>query len=155
LDLRPVEGQKPRAISVTLEAVSLLRQHKAHQAELKLQSGGRYRDHGLSSSRRSGSTRPRHAAGLATRWRSTTSASENFARLIKAAEVRPIKFHGMRHTPATLAIQAGRPAKDVQTRLGATRSRHHDDLDINAHTLLADDQATAAAVGALIHGNAK
>ena len=67
--------------------------------------------------------------------------------------VRPIKFHGMRHTCATLAIQEGIPAKDVQTRLG--HKKITTTPDIYAHTLPADDQETADRVGALIHGTAK
>src|SRR3989442_15694195 len=41
-----------------------------------------------------------------------------YARLLKAAGVRRIKFHGLRHTCATLLLQAGVPANAVQQRLG-------------------------------------
>ena len=44
-----------------------------------------------------------------------------FARLIKAADVRIIKFHGLRHTAATLLFQAGAPAKVVHEPLGHRR----------------------------------
>ena len=37
-----------------------------------------------------------------------------FNRLIKAAGVKRIKFHGMRHTVATLMLSAGLPAHVVQ-----------------------------------------
>jgi integrase len=40
-----------------------------------------------------------------------------FAKLVKAAGVRRIKFHGLRHTSATLQLQAGVPLKVVQERL--------------------------------------
>jgi len=33
-----------------------------------------------------------------------------YATLIKAAEVKPIKFHGLRHTCATLLLKAGTPS---------------------------------------------
>jgi integrase len=41
-----------------------------------------------------------------------------FARLVKAVGVKPITFHGMRHTCATLLLQAGEPVKTVSERLG-------------------------------------
>jgi integrase len=42
----------------------------------------------------------------------------SFDRLIKAANVRRIKFHGLRHTCATLLLQAGEPVHVVAQRLG-------------------------------------
>lgn len=35
--------------------------------------------------------------------------------------IRPIKFHGMRHTMATLRLKAGQPIHVVAERLGHTR----------------------------------
>jgi integrase len=64
-----------------------------------------------------------------------------YARLIKAAEVRPIKFHGMRHTCATLLLQAGEPVHVVAERLG--HKRVEVTLNIYAH-VLPDMQLSAA-----------
>ena len=44
-----------------------------------------------------------------------------FKRLIAQAGVKPIKFHGLRHTCATLLLQAGVPVHVVQERLGHKR----------------------------------
>ena len=41
-----------------------------------------------------------------------------FQRLAKAAGVPVIRFHDLRHTHATLALQAGVPAEVVSDRLG-------------------------------------
>jgi len=41
-----------------------------------------------------------------------------YAQVIKAANVRRIKFHGLRHTCATLLLQAGVPVHVVAQRLG-------------------------------------
>ena len=41
-----------------------------------------------------------------------------YATLIKAAAVKPIKFHGLRHTCATLLLKAGTPVHVVSERLG-------------------------------------
>ena len=43
-------------------------------------------------------------------------------RLVKAAGVRRIKFHGLRHTLATLALRNGDPAIDVAARLGHSKT---------------------------------
>ena len=44
-----------------------------------------------------------------------------YQRLLTASGVRPIKFHGLRHTCATLLLQAGTPPHVVQQRPGHKR----------------------------------
>lgn len=44
-----------------------------------------------------------------------------YAALIKAAKMRPIKFHGLRNTCATLVLQAGQPVHVVSERLGPSK----------------------------------
>lgn len=39
-------------------------------------------------------------------------------RICKAADIRPIKVHGLRHTHATLLLESGASVKEVQERLG-------------------------------------
>jgi hypothetical protein len=73
-----------------------------------------------------------------------------FARLIKAANVRRIKFHGLRHTVATLMLAAGVPAHVVQRRLG--HSKVEMTLGIYAHALPSMQQHAAARLPALTHG---
>ena len=51
--------------------------------------------------------------------------------MIVAAGVRRIKFHGLRHTSATLALAHGEPARDVADRLGHNKTSMT--LDIYAH----------------------
>ena len=38
--------------------------------------------------------------------------------LIREAKIKRIKFHGLRHTSATIALQAGEPVHVVSERLG-------------------------------------
>ena len=45
--------------------------------------------------------------------------------------VRRIKFHGLRHTSATLALRNGEPAIDVAARLGHSKTSMT--LDIYGH----------------------
>ena len=73
-----------------------------------------------------------------------------FAGLVKAAKVKAITFHGMRHTCATLLLQAGQPAHVVSKRLGHARV----EITLNAYTHVLPDMQKQAAVtmGALLHG---
>jgi integrase len=59
-----------------------------------------------------------------------------------------IRLHDLRHTHATLLLQAGVPIKVVSERLG--HSRVAMTLDVYAHVLPAMDRAAADAIGALV-----
>jgi integrase len=72
-----------------------------------------------------------------------------YQRLIKQAGIRPIKFHGLRYTCATLLLQAGVPIKVVQERLG--HKRIEITLNIYAHALPSMQQDAAAKLAALLH----
>ena len=74
----------------------------------------------------------------------------SFARIIAAAKVRKIRFHDMRHTAATLMMQADVPVKVVQERLGHRPIEIT--LDIYSHALPAMQSDAASRVAALLHG---
>jgi integrase len=63
--------------------------------------------------------------------------------LINAAGVRPIKFYGLRHTCATLLLQAGE-------RLGHTKVSMT--MEVYAHVLPDMQEDAAAKLGRLLHG---
>ena len=70
--------------------------------------------------------------------------------LIKAANVHAIKFHGLRHTYATLMLANGVPPKVVQERLG--HSKVAMTMEVYAHVLPTMQADAAAMLGALLHG---
>jgi integrase len=79
--------------------------------------------------------------------------SDRFERLVRYAGLPRISVHDLRHTHATLALQAGIPAKVVSERLG--HSTVAMTLDIYSH-ILPNMQADAAdRVAALIFGPSK
>ena len=107
----PLKNGTERRIELSPQTVALLHKHRAHQAELKL--GNRtYHDLGLVFAKEwNDLTRPGDRLG-------ETLAMQNigqrqFADIIKAAGVTWIKFHGMRHTCATLLLKAGIPVHVV------------------------------------------
>jgi hypothetical protein len=71
-----------------------------------------------------------------------TIGERHFGPLIKKAGVRRIKFHGLRHTVATLMLSAGVPAHVVQRRLGHAKIEMT--LGIYAHALPSMQQEAAA-----------
>jgi integrase len=71
-------------------------------------------------------------------------------RLITAANVRRIKFHGLRHTSATLSLQTGTPVHVVAARLG--HSKVEMTLNVYAHALPNQQRVAAERLSELIHG---
>lgn len=76
--------------------------------------------------------------------------SGRFDRLVKAAGVPRIRLHDLRHTHATLALQAGIHPKVVSERLG--HSNIAITLDTYSHAIPALEEEAAAKVAALVFG---
>ena len=70
-----------------------------------------------------------------------------FDKLIKAANVRRIKFHGLRHTCATLMLANGVPPHVAQRRLG--HSKVEMTLNIYSHVLPGQQKDAAERLSAL------
>jgi integrase len=73
-----------------------------------------------------------------------------FRRLTKQAKVRAIKFHGLRHTSATLPLRAGVPPHVVARRLG--HAQVTTTLETYAHVLPDMSADAAAKLAAVLHG---
>lgn len=144
----PVKNKTPRTVEIASETLALLRRHRSHQAEIRLKNGAHYRDHGLVFAKEWGDlTRARDTLGEPLQ--ANNLGQREYARLIKAAGVRPIKFHGLRHTCATLLLQAGVAPNVVQKRLG--HKKIEITLNVYAHALPAMQQDAAARLAAMLH----
>jgi integrase len=75
-------------------------------------------------------------------------AGARFRQVIKASGGRPIKFHGLRHSCATLSLQAGVPVHVVKDRLGHADATMT--LNVYGHVLPSMQQDAAAKLGALL-----
>jgi len=140
LEFKPPKSRMSRReVHITLDAVDILRTHRdkqlKHRHDLRTKGVG-WRDHDLVFTSAIGG--PIHP----------DNPKRDFARLVKQAGVKLIRIHDLRHTFATLAIQAGVPIKVVSEGLG-----HADiaiTLRIYAHVLPTQRQDLAAKVGAMI-----
>jgi len=135
----PTKTGRSRTIALDGETVELLRRHRAHQAAGRLELGTTYVDHGLVFAREFGQPVLKNNIG-----------QREYARLIEAAGVRPITFHGLRHTCATLLLKKNTPVHVVQQRLGHKKSTTT--LDVYAHAMPSMQQEAAEMVGAALHG---
>jgi integrase len=144
----PPKNSVPRTIPIAQETVALLRRHKAHQAELELANRIHYYDHGLVFAKERGHLQ-RHRYTLGHPLPVNSLGQQEYALIIAEAGIRRIKFHGLRHTSATLLLQAGVSVTVVQERLG--HKQISSTLDIYAHALPSMQQDAAAKLGALLH----
>lgn len=145
----PVKNGIPRTIDLAAETVELLKSHKRAQAELKMRNRTAYHDLGMVFSKEWGDLHGREDS-LGLPLQSNNLGQREFARILKAANVRPITIHGLRHTSATLLLKAGVPAHVVQQRLG--HKRVEITLGIYAHVLPSMQHDAARRLGALLFG---
>jgi integrase len=146
----PPKNGRARNVTLSAETLALLKAHKAHQATVKMANRTGYHDFGLVFAKEWGELRARKDL-LGQPLQANNLGERSFDRVRKAAEIRRIKFHGLRHTCATLLLQAGEPVHVVAQRLG------HSDVQITLNTyahVLPDMQRGAAhRLGAVLHGS--
>ncbi|SMO54268.1 site-specific integrase [Melghirimyces algeriensis] len=95
-----------RTISISDYLIKCLKKHKRKQNHIKLQLGSGYQDHGLIVCHTHGT--PIHPQDI----------NRDLKRAIKKHNFRPISFHDLRHTHATMLLQLGENPKVVSERLG-------------------------------------
>jgi len=145
----PPKNGCARDVTLSAETVDLVRQHKRAQAELKMANRTTHKDHGLVFAKEYGDLTNR-ADMIGLPLQANHLGQRQFARLVKTAKVKAITFHGMRHTCATLLLQAGEPVHVVSKRLGHVRVEIT--LNTYAHVLPDMQRQAAATMGALLHG---
>jgi integrase len=138
-----------RGIEISAETVEPLKTHKAAEAELKMRNRQQSHDLGLMFAKQSGELSRKHDV-LGEPPQANNLGQREFEKLIKASGVRRIKFHGLRHTCATLLLQQGTPPNVVQKRLGHKRIEMT--LGIYGHALPSMQRGAADQIGALLHG---
>lgn len=138
----PKTDHSRRRIALDAATVRELRRHRREQVEERLAVGDGYYDHGLVFADEDGTPL------------NPTSISRRFARQAHQAglpDLSPRPFHGLRHTYATLALEAGVPIEVVSKRLG------HASIAITAdlyqHVTKTVDRDAAEAVAGLIFGS--
>ena len=138
-----------RVIDLSPETMALLKTHKQHQAELKMRNRVAYQDHGLVFAKEWDDLHGREDS-LGAPLAMHNCGDREMRRISKVAGVRRIKFHGLRHTMATLMLSAGVPPPVVQRRLG--HSKIEMTLGIYSHVLPGQQADAAARLAALLHG---
>jgi len=132
----PKTDSGSRTVSLDAATVAALRRWRAAQAAERRQWGKAWTDTGLVFTREDGSQLH------------PDLVISSFERICRAAGLPPIRLHDLRHTAASLALQAGVPLKVVSEQLG------HSSLAITADTytsvLPAVAQAAAEAVAGII-----
>jgi integrase len=95
-----------RTIGLDAATVAVIRAHKARQAAERLASGPAWTDTGLVFTAEDGQ-------GL-----HPNAVNNAFGRILRGAGLPRIRFHDLRHSYATAALEAGEDLKVVSARLG-------------------------------------
>ena len=146
----PKTASSVRTVEVGAETVAALRAHRVAQRELKLRNGRHYVDYGLVFAKEDIDVqRPAAALGQSI----GTLGGGKFHKVVQAAGVRRIKFHGLRHTCASLLLADGEPVNVVSDRLGhATVTMT---LNMYAHSKPSHQRAAATRLSAILYGAAR
>jgi len=102
----PKTHRSRRPVTLSAEAVGLLREHRAMQNTHRLALGPAFEDHDLVFCQPTG--RPYEPGQI----------SRAFGRLIRSTQLPEVRFHDLRHTAASLLLAAGVHPKVVSERLG-------------------------------------
>jgi integrase len=137
---QPKTARGRRRIALDPATCSALRHHRRTQAAERLGAGPSWSDTGLVFTHQDG--RPLHPEYV----------RRLFDRHLQRIGLPRIRLHDLRHTHATLALQAGVHPKVVSERLGHTTVAMT--LDVYSHAIPALEQDAATTVAALIQQGA-
>lgn len=136
----PKTSRGRRSVALDSSTVSALRRHRARQAQERLSFGSNYNESSLVFAREDGS--PLHPK----------SVSDEFQRRAKQVGVPVIRLHDLRHSYASLALQAGVQTKIVSERLGHVSTSITS--DIYQHVTPGMQADAAEAIGRLLFDGA-
>jgi integrase len=133
---QPKTNRGHRQLALDPETIMVLRGHRRNQAAERLAAGPAWTACNLVFTRQDGS--PLHPEYV----------RRQFDRHLRRAELPRIRFHDLRHTHATLALQAGVHPKVVSERLGHTTVSIT--LDVYSHAIPGMQQDAASTIAELI-----
>jgi integrase len=110
-----------RSVKLTRLAVDALRRHRKRQAEERLILGARFEDQGL--------VFPNLSGGVII----ASTLHRSFKTLLRYAGLPSVRFHALRHTAATLMLEANVNPRVVQEMLGHANIRQT--MDTYSHVL--------------------
>jgi integrase len=110
-----------RSVTLTRLAVDALRRHRKRQAEERLILGARFEDQGL--------VFPNLSGGVII----ASTLHRSFKTLLRYAGLPSVRFHALRHTAATLMLEANVNPRVVQEMLGHANIRQT--MDTYSHVL--------------------
>ncbi|WP_053955917.1 tyrosine-type recombinase/integrase [Inediibacterium massiliense] len=137
----PKTETSKRIISLPNPVIDILKQYKIEQTEKRLQCGDMWTD----------------TEYILTQWNGLpmhpNTPSTWFSKFLKKHELRKITFHQLRHTSATMLINAGLNIKALSARLG--HSNTSTTLNIYSHALKSADKVAADRIGDIIFKDKK
>jgi integrase len=145
----PTKGGRVRTIDIAAGTVALLKEHRRMQAELKMRNRQSYADFDLVFAKQWNDVR-RRGEMLGHPLQLNNLGQREYAKLIRDAGVPRIKFHGLRHTCATLLLNSGEAVHNVSKRLGHKSVMMT--MEVYAHLLDKQGKQMAATMGAILHG---
>lgn len=144
----PTKSGASRTIDLSDETLTLLREHRRVQAELKMRNRTTYHDFDLVFAKEWTEVR-RRGQMLGHPLQLNNLGQNEYDKLIRAAGVRRIKFHGLRHTCATMLLAAGEPVHVVSERLGHADAKMT--WQVYAHATNDAQKKAAKTMGSLLH----
>lgn len=132
----PKTARSRRSVALDAETVTALRSWRTAQLEERLAWGEAWQETGMLFTREDGSLI--HPDAFSAWW----------SRQLRQSGLPKIRFHDLRHTHASLALQAGVPAKVVSERLGHATVAFT--LDVYSHTIPSPHQDAAEKITALL-----
>jgi integrase len=145
----PTKTGVPRTTAINPETLRLLREHRAKQSEIKMANRTIYTDLGLVFAK-SLEQKYSQRDHLGHPLQSNNLGERMLDPLIKAAKVKRITVHGLRHTAATLMLLAKIPAHVAAARLG--HADVNTTLTVYAHALRDSHESAAITLGKVLHG---